>query len=139
MEHIRTFEPRASDFYDYATLLTDREQAVLAKLRAYLETEVKPIAGEYWDRAESLMQVIKPLADLGIFAFAWEETRPFANSAVSRGFVALEMARVDPSGATLAGAQNGLVADTLSLCASRQQRDEWLPKLARTARSAHSG
>ena len=38
-----TFEPLASDFYGYETLLTDREKEALADLRACLEAEVKPI------------------------------------------------------------------------------------------------
>ena len=60
-----TLETLASDFYAYESLLTDREQEALANLRTWLEAEVKPIAGDYWDRAEFPMQVVKPLADLG--------------------------------------------------------------------------
>jgi glutaryl-CoA dehydrogenase len=125
-----TFEPLASDFYSYETLLSDREKDALAKLRAWGERDVKPIIAGYWDRAEFPMQIVKPLADLGAFSFAWEETRPFENSAVFRGFVAMELARVDASVATFVGVQNGLVNGTLSLCGSKEQRDEWIPKIA---------
>ena len=125
-----TFEPLASDFYSYESLLSDQEKEALAKLRAWAESEVKPIIGGYWERAEFPMQIVKPLAELGAFSFAWEETRPFENSAVFRGFVAMELARVDPSVATFVGVQNGLVNGTISICGSKEQRDEWIPKIA---------
>jgi glutaryl-CoA dehydrogenase len=124
------FEALASDFYGYENELTDQEKDALAALRSYLETEVKPIANEFWQRSEFPSQVIKPLHDLNVVAFAWDETKPFANSAVFRGFVALELARVDASVATYVGVQNGLAAGSLSACGSQEQRDEWLPKLA---------
>ncbi len=125
-----TFETLASDFYAYESLLSDPEKEAITKLRAWLETDVKPIIGGYWDRAEFPMQLVKPLAELGTFSFAWDETKPFENSAVFRGFVAMELARIDPSVATFAGVQNGLVTGTVSVCGSQEQRDEWIPKLA---------
>ena len=125
-----TFELLTSDFYGYENLLTDQEKATLTELRAYLESEVRPIVNGYWERAEFPLEVIKPLAKLGAYAFAWEETRPFTNSAVFRGFVALELARVDASVATFVGMQHGLVAGSIALTGSKEQRDPWLPKLA---------
>ncbi|WP_022893605.1 acyl-CoA dehydrogenase family protein [Agromyces subbeticus] len=125
-----TFEPLASDFYAYESLPSDQEKEALGTLRAWLEADVKPIIGGYWERAEFPMQIVKPLADLGTLSYNWEETRPFENSAVFRGFVAFELARIDPSVATFVGVQNGLATGTISVCGSKEQRDEWIPKLA---------
>ena len=124
------FEPLAADFYGFSNELTDQEKEAIAGLREYLETEVKPIANEYWERAEFPKQIIPDLHRLGVAAFAWDETKPFPNSAVFRGFVALELARIDASVATYVGVQNGLAAGSLSACGSQEQREEWLPKLA---------
>ncbi|MFO7690431.1 MAG: acyl-CoA dehydrogenase family protein [Cryobacterium sp.] len=125
-----SFEALPGDFFGYENQLSDAEKAVLVKLRAYLEAEVRPIVNDYWDRGEFPAHVVKPLAELGMYSFGWEETRPFENSAVFRGFVALEIARVDASVATFVGVQNGLVAGTISACGSAEQRAEWLPKIA---------
>ena len=76
------------------------------------------------------MQVVKPLAELGTLSYAWDETKPFENSAVFRGFVQLELARVDASVATFVGVQNGLATGSISVCGSQEQRAEWIPKLA---------
>ncbi|WP_127792921.1 acyl-CoA dehydrogenase family protein [Agromyces sp. LHK192] len=125
-----TFEPLASDFYSYQGLLTDREREALAGIRAWLEADVKPIIGGYWERAEFPMQVVRPLAELGVLSYAWDEVKPFENSSVFRGFVALELARVDASVGTFVGVQNGLATGSISIAGSKAQRDEWIPKLA---------
>ncbi|WP_207454713.1 acyl-CoA dehydrogenase family protein [Herbiconiux sp. SYSU D00978] len=119
-----------SDFYGFESDLSDREKDVLARLRAYLETEVKPLVNDHWARAEFPHRIVKGLADLEIFAMPWEEVRPFENSAVFRGWVALELARVDPSVATFCGVQNGLAMGAIGVTGSSEQRAEWLPRLA---------
>ena len=127
---LTSFTSLTSDFYGYEDLLTDREKSVLADLRRYLETEVKPLVNDHWARAEFPTRIVKGLADLGIFALPWEETRPFENSAVFRGWVALELARVDASVATFVGVQNGLAMGSISVGGSPEQRAEWLPRMA---------
>jgi glutaryl-CoA dehydrogenase len=125
-----SFEALSSDFYGYENALSDKEKDVIVRLRAYLETEVRPIINDHWARAEFPFAIVKGLADLGLFGMPWEETRPFENSAVFRGWVALELARVDASVATLVGMQNGLVMGSIGVAGSKEQRAEWLPKFA---------
>jgi len=125
------FSTLASDFYGFENGLADREKEVLAKLRHYLETEVKPIVNDHWARAEFFpSEIVKGLADLGVFGMPWKETQAFENSAVFRGWVALELARVDASAATLVGMQNGLVMGAVGVAGSAEQRAEWLPRFA---------
>jgi len=126
-----SFESLSSDFYGYENGLTDEEKALIVRLRAYLETEIRPIVNDLWAKAEFYpRKVVTDLAELGLFGQPWPETRRFENSAVFRGWVALELARVDASLATLVGMQNGLVMGSISVAGSPEQRAEWLPKLA---------
>ncbi|HWM35334.1 MAG TPA: acyl-CoA dehydrogenase family protein [Pseudolysinimonas sp.] len=126
-----TFTPIPSDFYGLEAQLEDREKDVLMRLRAFIENEVKPLVNDHWARAEFFpASVVQGLADLGLFGMPWEETRPFENSAVFRGWVALELGRVDASLATLVGMQNGLVMGAIGVGGSPEQRKEWLPKFA---------
>ncbi|MDQ1589339.1 MAG: glutaryl-CoA dehydrogenase [Microbacteriaceae bacterium] len=124
------FEPLASDFYGYESLLTDREKSFIADLRAYLETDVKPIVNEHWEKAEFPASIIPRLHGLGTIGLGYEETRAFENSAVFRGWVALELSRVDASVSTYVGVQNGLALGAVAITGSPEQRAEWLPKLA---------
>ncbi len=125
------FTTLVSDFYSMESTLTAQEKDVLAKLRHYLETEVKPIVNDHWARAEFPMFVVKGLADLGIFSLPYPETRTFESSAVFRGWIAYELARVDSSIATLVGMQHGLVMGSIAVAGSDEQRAEWLPKFGR--------
>jgi glutaryl-CoA dehydrogenase len=124
------FEPLVSDFLGYSAELTDLERGRLAELRAWLEAEVAPIADDYWERAEFPLHLQKPLAELGMLGLGFAETAAFENSAVFRGWAALEMGRVDAGIATWVGVQNGLALGAIGVCGSPEQRAEWLPRLA---------
>jgi glutaryl-CoA dehydrogenase len=126
-----TFEPLVSDFYGYENALTDEEKSVIMELRAFLDAEVRPIMNDLWNKGEFFpREIVTKLADLGLFGQPYEETRRFPNSAVFRGWVALELARVDASVATLVGMQNGLVMGSIAVAGSAEQRAEWLPRFA---------
>ena len=124
------FETLASDFYGYENLLTDREKDFITALRRYLENDVKPIVNEHWEKAEFPASIIPGLHSRDVIGLGFDETKAFENSAVFRGWVALELARVDASVSTYVGVQNGLVVGALGLTGSAEQRAEWLPKLA---------
>jgi glutaryl-CoA dehydrogenase len=124
------FETIAGDFYGFENQLTEREKEFIANLRAQLESEVKPIVNEYWEKAEFPHQIIDVLHRNGAIGLGFAETAPFENSAVFRGWVALELARIDASVSTYVGVQNGLALGAIGVCGSEAQRAEWLPKLA---------
>ncbi|WP_309616777.1 acyl-CoA dehydrogenase family protein [Salinibacterium sp.] len=127
-----SFETIGADFYGFENRLTDQEKDLIVKLRAFLDEHVRPFANDLWAKAEFFDRdvVVKGMADLGLFGQPFEETQHFANSAVFRGWVALELARVDASAATLVGMQNGLVMGSIAVAGSPEQRAEWLPKFA---------
>ncbi|WJX99817.1 acyl-CoA dehydrogenase family protein [Curtobacterium sp. 458] len=120
-----------SDFYGFQAGLTEQERDSLGRLRAYLEAEVRPIADAYWARAEFPMQVIAPLAELGMYGPGVPLVRQFENSAVYRGWAALELGRVDASVATFIGVQSGLAMNSIAVAGSEEQQREWLPPMAR--------
>ncbi|WP_306232657.1 acyl-CoA dehydrogenase family protein [Agrococcus beijingensis] len=124
------FTPLESDFYAFANDLTDAEQASLAEIRAFMEQQVRPVIDEHWHRDEFPMHLIPGIASLGVVGPGWAETARFENSAVYRGWIALEMSRVDASVSTFAAVQNGLVAGSIGVGGSPEQRAEWLPRIA---------
>ncbi|MGO2749312.1 MAG: acyl-CoA dehydrogenase family protein [Pseudoclavibacter sp.] len=118
------------DFTGLEADLSPEEKGLITRLRAYLERDVRPIIDEHWEAATFPHEVVAGLANAGVVGLAFEETRPFANSAVFRGWTALELARVDASVATYVGVQNGLALGAIGLCGSAAQRERWLPALA---------
>ena len=124
-----TFESLPSDFFHLEASLSPVELDKLMELRTYLETEIKPVINDHWDRAEFPKALVKGLADTKLIGMAWPETEPFPTTAVFRGWVALELARIDASVATYVGVQNGLAMGSLGVCGSDEQRAYWLPKM----------
>lgn len=125
-----SFEPLTSDFYGFHEFLSDAEKEFLARLRHEVQTKLAPIVNENWERAEFPREIIDVLHGVGAIGLAAPESAPFANSAVFRGWVCLELARIDASIATYLAVQSGLTMGTIQACGSPQQRAEWLPKLA---------
>src|SRR4051794_4934505 len=102
-----------ADFFGFQGRLSPAEQEAVVKIREFFRTEVRPIANSFWARAEFPYEVIRPLAALGTVGAFVPEVRRFENSAVCRGWIALEMARVDAGVATFVGVQSGLVCGAL--------------------------
>lgn len=124
------FTPLAGDFYGFAEELAPRERAFLMRLRGTLEREVRPIVDRHWNDATFPPELPGILARTGVVGLGYPETRPFENSAVFRGWTALELGRVDASTGTFVGVQNGLVLGAIGICGSAEQRARWLPRLA---------
>ena len=111
------------DLYRFQDLLDADECAVVEKLRSFLRAEVVPIANDCWARAEFPHQLIKGYADLGIAG-----TNP---SSLLSGWIALEMAHADASMATFFGVHSGLAMGSIASCGSDEQKERWLPAMAR--------
>lgn len=124
------YAPLSADFLAQHYYLNDAERAELAKVRHYLENNVASKVASLWERAEFPHEIVKPLAELGLFSHGYQETRSFDNSAVFRGMLALELARVDASLSTFAGVHSGLAMGSIELCGSAEQRAQWLPKMS---------
>jgi len=116
----------SGDFYDFQGLLTDDEKAIVEKTREFLRTEVAPIANEAWANAEFPHQIVKGFAELDIAGLAYRGGRSLLT-----GFLAMEMNRIDPSLATFFGVHSGLAMGSVDRCGSDEQKERWLPAMAR--------
>lgn len=123
-----------ADFYSFQNVLTPVERAAAARVRDFMEREVRPIADDHWDRAEFPRHLIPGIAETGLLGLMWPETARFDNSAVFRGWAALELARVDCSIATFVGVTSGLAMGSIGVGGSPEQRAEWLPSMGRGER-----
>jgi glutaryl-CoA dehydrogenase len=120
-----------SDFYDLAGTLEPRDQDVLRRVRAFMDDEVEPVINDFWTRGEFPHHLVKGLAELGIAGMPYHgygcPGRPF----LVDGMVAMELARGDSSISTFMGVHGGLAMGTIVLCGSDEQKERWLPAMAR--------
>jgi glutaryl-CoA dehydrogenase len=129
--HHKELPPIEGDFYHLGHALTDEERALQLKVRAFMEAEIKPIANQYWLKAEFPFQIIPKLAELDICGLTYQGYGCPHKSFVMEGILAMEMARVDTSISTFFGVQSGLAMGSIYLCGSEEQKQEWLPNMRR--------
>jgi glutaryl-CoA dehydrogenase len=114
------------DFYDVRELVSDEDRALLDRVRAFMEERVAPVINRYWTRAEFPFELVEPWAELGVAGLPYE-----GRSFVLDGLVAMETARVDSSWATFHGVHSGLAMGSVYLAGSEEQKQRWLPPMAR--------
>jgi glutaryl-CoA dehydrogenase len=120
-----------SDFYDLEALLDEQDRATLHRVRAFMDEQVEPVINEYWTRATFPRHLIPGLAELGIAGAQYSGYGSPGRSSLFDGMVSMELGRGDPSVATFIGVHGGLAMGTMHLCASEEQKERWLPAMAR--------
>lgn len=55
--------PVDGDFYDLSAKLAPEEREIQLKVREFMETEVEPIANEYWQKAEFPVHLIPKMGN----------------------------------------------------------------------------
>jgi glutaryl-CoA dehydrogenase len=120
-----------ADFYALEELLDPAGQRRLLSVREFMETQVAPIINHYWTREEFPHHLLPGLAALNIAGLACEGHGCPGGDALLDGMIAMELGRVDCSIATFMGVHGGLAMGSIDLCGSEEQKDRWLPAMAR--------
>lgn len=120
-----------SDFYQLADLLTDEEKAVVRKVRDFTETKVKPVINRYWAEDAFPFELLPSFKELDIAGIGFEGYGCPGGSQKLFGFVAMMLARTDASMATFFGVHSGLAMGSIYLDGSEEQKQRWLPAMAR--------
>ena len=123
--------PPVSDFYLLDELFTDDERRVRDRVRAFGDREVIPIINDYWERAEFPFELLPKLAELGIVGGSIQGYGCPGMSTLAWGLVNMELARADGSLQTFYNVHSGLAMTSIALLGSEEQRQRWLPAMAR--------
>jgi glutaryl-CoA dehydrogenase len=129
-------QPRAlpkpnSDFYDLASTLGPEELSVLKTVREFMETKVAPIANKYWAADAFPFELLPAFKELGIGGLGMQGYGCRGGSALLVGLAAMEMSRIDSSIATFFGVHDGLAMGSIYAAGSEEQKQKWLPPMAR--------
>ncbi|HXC80288.1 MAG TPA: acyl-CoA dehydrogenase family protein [Trebonia sp.] len=120
-----------SDFYGIEQLLTDSGRDAVQRTRDFMTKEVEPIINRLWTREEFPFELLPGLAQLGIAGVAYEGYGCPGGGPLLDGVLAMELARSDPSMSTFMGVHSGLAMGSIYLCGSEEQKERWLPPMAR--------
>jgi glutaryl-CoA dehydrogenase len=115
-------------------LLLKEEREIRDRVRAFSDEEVVPIMAGCWERAEFPFGLVPKVAGLGICGDTIKGYGCAGLSAVASGLVAMELARGDGSVYTFFGAHSGFAMNSIAALGSEEQREKWLPQMARMER-----
>ena len=114
--------------------LTAEEVAIRDKVRAFVDEEVRPVINDYWERAEFPFELVPKLAKLGVAGTVIQGHGCPGLSRMAGAQVSLELARGDGSINTFFGVHSGLAMGSINAMGSEEQKQRWLPAMARFER-----
>jgi glutaryl-CoA dehydrogenase len=128
-----------TDFYLIDELLTDEERSIRNKVRAFCDREVIPIINDYWERAEVPFELIPKIAALNVAGGSIRGYGCPGMSTIAAGLVLQELSRADASLCVVFGATSSLAITSIAMLGSEEQKQRWLPPLARLEKQGAFG
>src|SRR5919206_1570699 len=123
-----------TDLYLSDELLTDEERSIRDRLHDFCAREVTPVINDYWERAEFPFELVPKIAELGLAGGTIRGYDCPGMTATAAGLVSMEWARADGSVATFFGVHSNLAMQSIEMLGSDEQRERWLPAMARLER-----
>ena len=119
-----------TDYFRIADQLTDSELEIWRRAKDFVDDEVLPVIGDYWERAELPWPLLRRLGELGLVGDGIDGYGCPTMSPVAAGLVHMELNRGDGSLGTFVGVQAGLAMQSIAMLGSVEQKQRWLPDMA---------
>ena len=119
-----------TDYFHIRDELTETEVELLERTRKFVDEEVIPVIGDFWERAEFPWDLVRRLGELGLVGDEIEGHGCPGMSSLASGLVHMEVNRGDGSLGTFLGVQAGLAMRAIDMHGSDEQKARWLPGLA---------
>lgn len=123
----------STDPYDLLaidSLLSDEERALRARVRGFVDTEVRPHIADWFERAVFPVELVPRLAELGLLGMHLTGYGCAGRSAVEYGIAAAELEAGDSGLRTFVSVQGSLAMSAIHKHGSEEQKQEWLPRMA---------
>ena len=120
-----------TDLFDISSVLTEEEQLVQDNVGRFVNDNVLPIIQECFEKHHFPAELIPEIAALGILGSSIEGYGCAGMNAISFGLICKELERGDSGLRSFASVQSSLVMFPIFKYGSDEQKDHWLPKLAK--------
>lgn len=113
------------------TMWTEDEIAFRDTVRAFAESEIKPLVAKMDEEAQMNPELVKRLFEMGIMGIETPEQYGGLNATFTMACIAVEeLARVDGSISVLLDVQNTLVTNAFLKWGNDELKEKYLPKMA---------
>jgi glutaryl-CoA dehydrogenase len=120
------------DFYNIDSVLSEEERAVRDSVRAFVDDKVLPIIGTAYVEGRFPKELIPEMAELGVLGANLPEEYGCAGlNNVAYGLIMQELERGDSGVRSFASVQGALAMYPIYAFGSEEQRQKWLPAMAR--------
>ena len=120
------------DYYDTDSLLSDDERAVRDTIREWVDEQLLPVIGGCYVERRFPRELLPGLAELGVFGANMPGKYGCAElNHVAYGLLMQELERGDSGIRSFASVQGSLVMYPILEFGSDEQREQWLPRMAR--------
>ncbi len=120
----------STDYFGLKDELKPDDLELMLRARAFVDDEVLPVIGGFWERAEFPYDLVKRLGELGLVGGTIQGYGCPGMSPMAAGLVQMELNRGDGSIGTFVGVQSGLAMASIEMLGSEEQKQRWLPPLA---------
>jgi glutaryl-CoA dehydrogenase len=131
MPYTHLGEALATDYLFVREQFSDPEWERFLATRRFVDDEVLPVINDFWERAEPPWPLLPRLAELGIVGEDIEGYGCPGMTPLAVGLVHMELHRGDGSLGTFLGVQSGLAMKSIAMLGSNEQKERWLPAMAR--------
>jgi len=122
----------ALDYFNLDELLSEEHKIIRSSIRDWVNRSVKPIIEDYAQRAEFPIHLFKEMGDLGAFGPYLPEQYSCAGlDQMAYGLIMQELERGDSGIRSAASVQSSLVMYPIYAFGSEEQRQRYLPQLAK--------
>ncbi|MFL5912853.1 MAG: acyl-CoA dehydrogenase family protein [Gaiellaceae bacterium] len=120
-------DPR--DFLAIDALLDDEERAIRDTVRKFVRDRVLPDIGDWFERAVLPRELVKELAQLGLFGMHLEGYGLPGASSVAYGLTCMELEAGDAGIRSLVSVQGSLAMYAIWRWGTEEQKQRWLPQM----------
>lgn len=129
--HRQVQMPPANDLYNIDSLLSEEERMVRETVRKFVNERVLPIIGEHFEAGTFPRELIPEIADLGLLGMHLEGYSCAGLSAVCYGLACQELEAGDSGMRSFVSVQGSLAMFPIWAFGSEEQKQRWLPPMAR--------
>jgi len=119
------------DYMSVDSLFSEEERMVRDTVRSFVEEEAVPKFMEHFEKGTFPQELIKPLGEMGIFGATIQGYGCAGVNNVSYGLMMQELERGDSGLRSFSSVQSGLVMFPIYAYGDEEQRNTWLPRLAK--------
>ena len=119
------------DFVELDGLLTEEERLIRETVRQFVTSEVLPVIEKHFRAGTFPMNLVRPMAELGLFGATLHGYGCAGLGDVAYGLIMQELERGDSGLRSFVSVQGALVMYPIHAFGSEPQKERWLPRLAK--------